>query len=100
LAPSITDVAHIENSDSLDFHWQVLRADAIEAFTWLAERSPNAATQWLRRPSESHHQTEETPERHPIAQDESEQLGIALRQMLYGRRKGVYRLFFPSKAIP
>ena len=34
------------------------------------------------------------PERHPIAEDESEQLGITLRQMLYGRRRGVYHLLF------
>jgi len=33
------------------------------------------------------------PERCPVA-DESEQLGITLRQLLYGRRRGVYRLLF------
>jgi hypothetical protein len=36
----------------------------------------------------------EMPSRHPIAEDESEQLGITRRQKLYGRRKGVYRLLF------
>jgi hypothetical protein len=34
------------------------------------------------------------PQRHPIAHDESDQLGIILRQMLYGKRKSVYRLLF------
>ena len=34
------------------------------------------------------------PERHPIAQDESDQLGMTLRQMLYGRRPGVFRILF------
>jgi len=31
------------------------------------------------------------PERHPIAEDESEQLGITLRQVLYGRRLEEWR---------
>jgi hypothetical protein len=34
------------------------------------------------------------PERHPVAEEESEQLGITLRQMLYGRRPGVFRILF------
>ncbi len=34
------------------------------------------------------------PERHPVAQDESDQLGVTLRQMLYGRRPGVFRILF------
>jgi hypothetical protein len=33
-------------------------------------------------------------ERHPIAQDETEQLGVPLHQMLYGRRPGVFRILF------
>jgi hypothetical protein len=37
------------------------------------------------------------PERHPIAEEESEQFGITLRQMLYGRRRGVYRILFSVK---
>ena len=34
------------------------------------------------------------PERCPVAEDESDQLGITLRQLLYGRRRGVYRILF------
>jgi hypothetical protein len=34
------------------------------------------------------------PERHPVAEEESEQFGLTLRQMLYGRRRGVYRILF------
>ena len=37
------------------------------------------------------------PERHPVAQDETELLGFTLRQMLYGHRRGVYRLLFSIK---
>ena len=34
------------------------------------------------------------PERHPIAEDESEWLGITLRQMIYGKKPATYRLLF------
>ena len=70
------------------------RADAVEALQWLAERSPDAAAQWYAGLEKAIAKLSTMPERHPIAEDESEQLGITLRQMLYGRRRGVYRLFF------
>ena len=70
------------------------RADAIEAFRWIAEGSPDAAARWYVGLEKAIAKLSKMPERHPIAQDESEQLGITLRQMLYGRRRGVYRLFF------
>lgn len=34
------------------------------------------------------------PTLHPIAEEESEGLGISTREMLYGRRRGVFRIFF------
>lgn len=34
------------------------------------------------------------PERHPVAENESEQVGVPLRQMLHGRRPGVFRILF------
>jgi hypothetical protein len=34
------------------------------------------------------------PQRHPIAEDETEQPGITLRQMLQDRRFGVFRILF------
>jgi plasmid stabilization system protein ParE len=70
------------------------RADAIEAFTWIAERSPDAAARWYDGLQKAITKLTKMPQRHPIAQDESEQLGITFRQMLNGRRKGVYRLLF------
>jgi plasmid stabilization system protein ParE len=70
------------------------RADAIAAFRWLADRSPNAAARWYDGLQKAITSLKKIPGRHPIAQDESEQLGITLRQKLYGRRKGVYRLLF------
>jgi plasmid stabilization system protein ParE len=70
------------------------RVDAMAAFHWLADRSPDAAARWYRGLQKAITSLKTMPNRHPIAQDESEQLGITLRQKLYGRRKGVYRLLF------
>jgi plasmid stabilization system protein ParE len=70
------------------------RADTVEALRWLAERSPDAAARWYAGLEKAIAKLSTMPERHPIAEDESEQLGITLRQMLYGRHRGVYRLFF------
>src|SRR5947209_1374669 len=38
------------------------------------------------------------PERHPIAEEISEQLGITVRQMAYGRRRGGFRVLFSIQA--
>ena len=70
------------------------RADAAQAFRWIADQSPDAAARWYVGFERAIAKLTLMPERHPIAEDESEQLGITLRQMLYGRRRGVYRLFF------
>lgn len=70
------------------------RADALEAFVWLAERSPDAAERWFLALREAIEGLSTMPERHPAAEEESEFLGVALRQMLYGKRRSVYRLLF------
>ncbi len=70
------------------------RADAVEAFRWIAERSPDAAARWYDDFQKAIAKLATMPERCPVAEDESEQLGITLRQLLYGRRRGVYRILF------
>jgi plasmid stabilization system protein ParE len=70
------------------------KADAIAAFSWLADRSPEAAARWYDGLQKAIATLKKMPNRHPIVQDESEQLGVTIRQKLYGRRKGVYRLLF------
>ncbi len=62
------------------------RADVIEQFHYLVDRSPAAAARWYTGIEKAIAKLGTQPERHPIAQDETEQLGITLRQMLYGRR--------------
>ncbi len=70
------------------------RAHAVEAFRWIADQSPDAAARWSAGLQKAIAKLTTMPERHPIAEDESEQLGISLRLMLYGRRRGVYRILF------
>lgn len=65
------------------------RADAMDAFRWIEERSPTAAARWYAGLRRAIAKLAKLPERHPVAQDESEQLGLTLRQMLQGRRRGV-----------
>lgn len=70
------------------------RADAVEGFRWIADQSPDATARWYVGLEKAIAKLTTMPERHPIAQDESEQLGITLRRMLFGRRRGIYRLLF------
>jgi hypothetical protein len=65
---------------------------------WLADQSPDAGARWYVGLEKAVAKLRAFPERHPIAEDESEQLGFPLRQMLYGRRRGVYRIFFSGEA--
>jgi plasmid stabilization system protein ParE len=70
------------------------RADAVHQFRYLAERSPTAAARWYTGLEKAIAKLSTMPERHPVADDETEQLGITLRQMLYGRRSGIFRILF------
>jgi plasmid stabilization system protein ParE len=70
------------------------RADIIQQFHFLVDRSPSAADLWYTGIEKGIAKLGTLPERHPKALDESEQLGVTLRQMLYGRRSGVFRILF------
>ena len=70
------------------------RADVIEQFRYLVDRSPSAAARWYTGIEKAIAKLGTLPERHPIAPDESDHLSITLRQLLYGRRPGVFRILF------
>jgi plasmid stabilization system protein ParE len=70
------------------------RADAVDAFRRIAEHSPNAAARWYSGLERAIAKLSTMPMRHPIAEEESEKLGIPIRQMLYGRRRGIFRILF------
>lgn len=57
-------------------------ADAIAALRWKNQHSAQAATRWYAGLEKAITKLSELPERHPIAEVESERLGIPLRQMI------------------
>ncbi len=68
-------------------------ADLEEAYCWIAERSPARAAGWYNRFIKVLISLESNPERCEIAQ-ESKFVGVKIRQLLYGRRGGVYRALY------
>jgi plasmid stabilization system protein ParE len=70
------------------------RADAVRAFRWIAEVSPAAAARWYAGLDKAVAALGTMPTRHPIAEEESERLGMPIRQMLYGRRRRIFRILF------
>jgi plasmid stabilization system protein ParE len=70
------------------------RAGAIEAFRWKAGRSVRAAARWLAGLEKAIARLGKDPLRHPVAEEESDWLGIPLRQMIYGKKPGTYRILF------
>jgi plasmid stabilization system protein ParE len=69
-------------------------ADAIRAFLWKTEQSVQSATRWFAGLEKAIAKLSKLPERHPVAEEESERLGITLRQMIFGKKPKTYRIFF------
>jgi plasmid stabilization system protein ParE len=67
--------------------------DLEEAYRWIAERSPTRAAGWFNRFVEALTSLEKYPERCEIA-PESKFVGVKIRQLLYGRRGGIYRALY------
>ncbi len=72
----------------------VARAESVEAFRWIAGRSPAAARRWYAGLERTLDALKRGPEGRPIAIEESERLGRTVRQVLYGRRRSVYRILY------
>jgi plasmid stabilization system protein ParE len=68
-------------------------ADAGEAYLWMRERSHSEATDWYNGLLEAIFSLESFPTRCRLAA-ESEDLGIEIRQLLYGKGGTVYRILF------
>ena len=69
------------------------RSDITAAVAWLARTSPTAATRWRNGLLRFVEDLETDPNRYPAA-DEAADLGVDLRELLYGRRRNVYRILF------
>lgn len=67
--------------------------DIAEAFTYIAERAPQSAVRWYKRLKGEIELLADSPARCPVA-PETERLGIETRQMLFGKRTGIYRVVF------
>lgn len=68
-------------------------ADIRATVAWLSQRSSSAAARWHGSVLAAIRTLADNPERCPLA-DEAVALGVDLRQMLYGRRRNVYRVLF------
>lgn len=68
-------------------------AEARAAYLWLYERSPAAAVRWYRELRRAIESLGDHPGRCPLA-PENECFEEEIRQLLYGRGSGVYRILF------
>lgn len=69
-------------------------AEIDQALEWLSERSPTAAARWHQRLLEAIQSLENNPERCGLAPEAQWYPGGQLRQLLHGKRQGVYRILF------
>src|SRR5690242_256795 len=67
--------------------------DADSAAEYIKQFAPEAAQRWFDGLIEAVLSLEEMPQRCPVA-PEAERLGIELRQLLYGKRSGRFRIVF------
>jgi plasmid stabilization system protein ParE len=72
---------------------QTAKRNVAEAFEWLRERSPAHATRWFNGLAEAVAGLEVMPKRWGLAR-ESRHFDEEIRQALYGKRGGVYRILF------
>jgi plasmid stabilization system protein ParE len=68
-------------------------ADIDAGVAYRAQRSAAAAARWRAGLLARVADLEQSPDRCPLA-DEAEDLGLELRELLYGRRRNVYRILF------
>lgn len=67
--------------------------DLDEAYQWIKERSPNAADRWFNGFVDAINSLDLNPERCGLA-NENDAVKLEIRQLLYGRRGGIYRAIF------
>jgi len=68
-------------------------SDIEEAFHYVDHAAPERAKRWFLGLMDAVYSLEDVPERFPVA-PESEDFGKEIRQALYGKRTGVYRIMF------
>jgi plasmid stabilization system protein ParE len=68
-------------------------AEIDEALAWYAKRSVPAAVRWYLKLREAIRSLDSNPERHELA-PECEWYPGELRQMLFGKKRGIYRVLY------
>ena len=68
-------------------------ADIAEAFLDISAQAPEAASRWYRYVRAEIESLANMPARCPLA-PESAKLGFEMRQLLYGKHPGIYRIVF------
>ena len=75
----------------------IIQPEAIEdigtAYSWIAENAPEGAKRWADDLDDAMHSLEDFPRRCPIA-PESKFFRLEIRQMLFGKHSGIYRVLF------
>lgn len=72
-------------------------AEMEAAFLWIAERNPEAAVKWFNELQIAIQGLETFPKRCPLA-PENDTFKEEIRQLIYGRRSGRYRIFFTIRS--
>lgn len=67
--------------------------DAEDAYLWIKRRAASQASDWYNGLLTAIYGLEQNPTRCPIA-PESDDVGMLIRQRLYGKKKGIYRILF------
>lgn len=73
-------------------------AEVLEAFIWKGEHSASAANQWYSGLITALASLEEHPRRCPLAPDH-EAFSEEVHQLLYGKRRDVYRILFSIRGV-
>jgi plasmid stabilization system protein ParE len=68
-------------------------AEAEEAYLWIRDKAPMTAARWYDRLMRAIGSLENNPETYPLA-PEADAFAVELRQMLFGKRSGIYRILF------
>lgn len=72
------------------------RADADEVYAWIAQHSPEQAERWYQGLFEQIEVLTSHPLRCPLAA-ENDKFPEEIREMLYGKRRNKYRIFFDPR---
>jgi plasmid stabilization system protein ParE len=68
-------------------------AEMDDAYLWITERAPDSATKWFNELEAAISSLNDLPQRCPLA-EESKAFDVEIRQLIYGKRVGAYRILF------